>query len=193
MAAQSRKGGTVIGAIVGFVLLSFAVSGGIGAAIGASKGRAGLGFALGAFLGFIGWIIIAVMEPSPQERLRRTQEFARAVHGSPGDTSGGPGAGERACPWCAETVKTAALLCRFCGRDLPPWEAPVALPPRSRLRDKDNYAFLSQEFPRSFDAVWDTAILLGDWPKLPTPALRRACGLVEAGHSPDAAVVEAFA
>lgn len=25
---------------------------------------------------------------------------------------------ERACPWCAETIKAAAVLCRFCGRDV---------------------------------------------------------------------------
>lgn len=25
---------------------------------------------------------------------------------------------ERTCPWCAETIKTAAVICRFCGRDV---------------------------------------------------------------------------
>lgn len=27
-------------------------------------------------------------------------------------------ADERACPWCAETIKSAAVICRFCGRDV---------------------------------------------------------------------------
>ena len=27
---------------------------------------------------------------------------------------------ERACPWCAETIKAAAVICRFCGRDIQP-------------------------------------------------------------------------
>ena len=27
---------------------------------------------------------------------------------------------ERTCPWCAETIKAAAVLCRFCGRDVEP-------------------------------------------------------------------------
>ncbi len=25
---------------------------------------------------------------------------------------------ERICPWCAETIKAAAIICRFCGRDV---------------------------------------------------------------------------
>jgi len=25
---------------------------------------------------------------------------------------------ERVCPWCAETIKAAAVICRFCGRDV---------------------------------------------------------------------------
>jgi tetratricopeptide (TPR) repeat protein len=31
---------------------------------------------------------------------------------------------ERTCPWCAETIKAAAVICRFCGRD-------VQAPPRT--------------------------------------------------------------
>jgi tetratricopeptide (TPR) repeat protein len=27
---------------------------------------------------------------------------------------------ERTCPWCAETIKAAAVICRFCGRDVQP-------------------------------------------------------------------------
>jgi hypothetical protein len=29
-------------------------------------------------------------------------------------------AAERACPWCAETIKAAAIVCRYCGRDIAP-------------------------------------------------------------------------
>jgi hypothetical protein len=28
--------------------------------------------------------------------------------------------GNRACPWCAETIKSAAIICRYCGRDVKP-------------------------------------------------------------------------
>jgi hypothetical protein len=31
---------------------------------------------------------------------------------------------ERTCPWCAETIKAAAIVCRFCGRDVEPLPAP---------------------------------------------------------------------
>ncbi|MBI3444358.1 MAG: zinc ribbon domain-containing protein [Magnetospirillum sp.] len=31
-------------------------------------------------------------------------------------------AGSKECPFCAETIKMAAKVCRFCGRDLPPQE-----------------------------------------------------------------------
>jgi hypothetical protein len=31
-----------------------------------------------------------------------------------------PEPGERTCPWCAETIKAAAIMCRFCGRDVRP-------------------------------------------------------------------------
>jgi tetratricopeptide (TPR) repeat protein len=32
---------------------------------------------------------------------------------------------ERACPWCAETIKAAAVICRFCGRDVKVHANPV--------------------------------------------------------------------
>lgn len=32
----------------------------------------------------------------------------------------------RKCPFCAELVKREAVVCRFCGRDLPPALAPAA-------------------------------------------------------------------
>ena len=31
---------------------------------------------------------------------------------------------ERACPWCAEMIKPAAIVCRFCVRDVVPYQSP---------------------------------------------------------------------
>lgn len=43
------------------------------------------------------------------ETLQAKAGAAAAGTETPGDT--------RACPWCAETIKKAAKICRFCGRD----------------------------------------------------------------------------
>lgn len=53
------------------VIGSMGISGLIGWAIGNGKGRAASGFWLGALLGFIGWIIVGTMDPTPEEMARR--------------------------------------------------------------------------------------------------------------------------
>ena len=44
------------------------IGGGVGVAIGSRRNRTGVGFALGLFLGFIGWIIVAVLPENPVRR-----------------------------------------------------------------------------------------------------------------------------
>jgi hypothetical protein len=103
-----------------FVLIWVIVGGGIGAAIGSPKGRGGVGFFLGLFLGFIGWIIVAVIEPSGEQRLIRATELAHVMQTSQTNQPPSKSSVDRACPWCAEPIKAAAVICRFCDRDVPP-------------------------------------------------------------------------
>jgi tetratricopeptide (TPR) repeat protein len=44
--------------------------------------------------------------------------FSYGEDGFQGNVYAPPALTERACPWCAETIKAAAVICRFCGRDV---------------------------------------------------------------------------
>lgn len=60
-------------------LIGVAVVGGlVGAVLGSSKGKVGLGFVLGLLLGPIGWIIIAVTDPTPGLAAERQHAIAAA-------------------------------------------------------------------------------------------------------------------
>jgi len=101
------------------ILLWVVVGGGVGMLIGAQIGRETEGFWFGLLLGFIGWIVVALMGPSDTERAARQAEAINlaARMSPPSTTEGSP---TRSCPWCAEDIKAAARLCRYCGRDVDP-------------------------------------------------------------------------
>lgn len=54
-----------------------------------------------------------------------------AAQGAASQGAAPPAGDTRDCPWCAETIKAAARVCRFCNRDVEPIEParPVAEAP----------------------------------------------------------------
>ena len=76
----------------------------IGGNISTSKGRTyGEGFAFGFFLGIIGLITVAVL-PKNENALAESKLT--------------DGTGKK-CPYCAEIIKQEAVVCRYCGKELP--------------------------------------------------------------------------
>src|ERR1700716_71237 len=80
----------------------------VGAGIGRDKGLAGPGFLLGFFLGLIGLVVIAVLQPS-QERLDRASRER----------------GMMRCPHCKEFMRQGATVCHYCQREISFVETPV--------------------------------------------------------------------
>jgi uncharacterized membrane protein YeaQ/YmgE (transglycosylase-associated protein family) len=72
--------------------------------ISSSKGRPyGEGFIIGLLLGIIGVIVVAVLP-----RNDTALEKARLSNGT-----------GKKCPYCAEIIKPEAIVCRYCGKELP--------------------------------------------------------------------------
>ena len=85
-----------------FVLIAV-VSAVLGWMIGSSKGKGGAGLALGIFLGPLG-VLITLFLKADTDKVEAT-----AIE-----------SGEsKKCPFCSELIKVDAVVCRFCGRDLP--------------------------------------------------------------------------
>lgn len=73
----------------------------VGSMISSSKGNSGCGgFVLGVLLGPIGLLISFFSSDNTEAKRKQT-----------GNT--------KKCPYCAEYVKTDAIVCKHCGRTLP--------------------------------------------------------------------------
>ena len=99
-----------------FVLIVCAV---IGAMILSPYNKAGLGCVAGALLGPLG-IVAALIEKgrlkSVEDKAHHEEQMrALTVRRSFDDEIDDQ---RRACPSCAEQIKMAAKVCRFCGRDV---------------------------------------------------------------------------
>ncbi len=118
--------------------------------------------------------------------------------------------GVKTCPWCAEDIKVAAVVCRYCGRDLPVSEVPIShadvspllastLEPTSDTQMSPGLgllgARLSEQFPDEAPGVLAAAeesqVVQG---KAAYRRLEHACSLVRAGtHDATQAVAAANA
>jgi hypothetical protein len=74
---------------------------------------------LGGFLVFVGVILLVV------------RMFAGAANAIKADSAESvvPEQSTKACPFCAETIKREANVCRYCGRDIVESETRVLAPP----------------------------------------------------------------
>jgi hypothetical protein len=73
-------------------LLGMAIASLVGAAVGQLRGRILAGFLFGGLLGPVGWLLVAI-GPNYSKDVRK-------------------------CPFCSEFVKSAANICKHCGKSL---------------------------------------------------------------------------
>lgn len=88
------------------VVFQLAVFGPLAGWIGKTKGKAGVGYVLGALFGLLGIIIMWAMKPTEEFKMKQEEE-AKALRGY-----------VRTCPHCAEEIKQEAKKCKHCGSEL---------------------------------------------------------------------------
>lgn len=85
----------------------------------------------------------------------------------------------RTCPYCAETIKAQAVVCRFCGKELPQPSAPASAVPALA----DRLTGMGHTLERASDGGWMVCYKSGGATKVPSEAaLERLISDLEAAR-----------
>jgi hypothetical protein len=78
------------------------------------------------------------------------------------------------CPFCSESVQAAAIVCRYCSRDIPPAPAPTV---------RDELVEVQKRFPGSFDEANEFMAQLPQQPANPALWCSELCERIDAGST----------
>jgi hypothetical protein len=128
------------------------------------------------------------MEPSAavrQQRQAETLSLAAGLAAGMGAIAAG-NAGTRPCPYCAESIKPAAKVCRFCGRDIESLESEQVRELQEEALGREMTA-VEAEFPSEYATALTRMRRLGVEPLHPGAWVRELCNRIAAGGPPDVA------
>jgi len=80
-------------------------------------------------------IVVAALPKIKEEEIEAPRPSNNPFAPTTEPPSGGPAPAEKICPRCAETIKAAAVVCRFCGNEFDPAE--VSQSPRDGGQSQD--------------------------------------------------------